>query len=246
MNHAPPSKLLAPVIAAPELVVTGLTASAAVWLRVFQLSSPSLPTGSFAYSNGLETLVEQGHIVDPPSAIEYLTTLLHEALGRLDLPRLLRMHRAWKANDESEAARQSHWLFAARESREIQAQERQMAAAMRRILGEMFPVFVAGDWTPRTYAEAYARVAVTCTMDESVCALGYAYAWGESHVSALARLIPLGPMAAQRVLNAVLRELPESIALAQQLGDDEIGAAAPGLGIASAEHETQHCRLFRS
>lgn len=224
---------------------SGLVNSAA-WLRLMQLASPSLPTGSFAYSNGIETMVEGGYLIDDESSIEYLGSLLHVTLECLDLPRLLRMHRAWVANDAIEARRQSAWLYAAREGREVQAQERQMAAALRHVMVEMLPAEDFEGWRPRTYAEAFARAAKACGLNECACCLGYAYSWVESHTSAVARLIPLGPMATQRVLGAVLREIPFGIERACELQDWELGGATPGLGLATAQHETQHTRLFRS
>lgn len=229
-----------------EGIDTTTTLALGSWIRLMQVSSPSLPTGSFAYSNGLETMVEQGWIRDESTAVEYLTTLLPVVLGRLDVPRLVRMHRAWRSGDLHEAKRQSEWLLAAREGREIQQQERQMASALRRWCMTMYPERDCSDWIPGTFAEAFARIAVLSCIDEVSCCLGYAYAWVESHANTLARLIPLGPMAAQRVLGAALRPVPDCITRALKLSEEEIGGAAPGLGLAAAQHETQYTRLFRS
>lgn len=211
-----------------------------------QISSPSLPTGSFAYSNGLEALVEQGLICDQITAVKYLTGLVSAALECLDLPRLAHMHRAWLRGDGREAERHSRLLFAAREGREIQSQERQMGAALRNWCRALCADVDCAGWVPLTYAEAYARVAVSLGLDEDKCCLGFAYAWAESHTSALARLIPLGPIASQRVLAAVLCGLPSCVTRARQLAESEIGGATPGLGLAVAQHEGQHTRLFRS
>jgi urease accessory protein len=216
------------------------------WIRLMQLSSPSLPTGSFAYSNGLETLVDQGHIRDETGAIAYLVTLIHVALERLDLPRLARMHRAWLVGDTQRASLQSRWLYAAREGGEIQAQERQMGAALRNWFATIFPNVDCNQWRPFTAAEVYARACVASDLDETSCCIGFAYTWAESHVSALARLIPLGPMASQRLLSAVLLEAPDCVTRALALPESEIDGATPGLGLAVAQHELQYTRLFRS
>jgi urease accessory protein len=60
------------------------------------------------------------------------------------------------------------------------------------------------------------------------------------------RLIPLGQTAGQRMLSALSRELPALVTLAGELADDALGATLPALAIASALHETQYTRLFRS
>jgi urease accessory protein len=65
-------------------------------------------------------------------------------------------------------------------------------------------------------------------------------------VAAAVRSVPLGQTAAQRILLAAAERIPAAIALARDVQDDDIGAATPGLGIASAHHEQLYTRLFRS
>lgn len=222
----------------------------AATLRLLQLSSSSLPVGGFAYSNGLESLVESGHITDERTLVEYLATLSSGTLGRLDLPRLLRMHRAFLARDLEEAERQSAWLQASRESAEFQAQERQMASSLLKILTALIdaapPSGERSTWKPKTYAEAYAFACVKFDVDEPGCLLGYAWVWVDSHTTAAAKLLSLGPIAVQRVLCTLLTGLPAVVEHAYGVSEADIGFSAPGLGIASARHETQYTRLFRS
>jgi urease accessory protein len=65
-------------------------------------------------------------------------------------------------------------------------------------------------------------------------------------VAAAIKLIPLGQTAGQRSLLALANEIPEIVARALQLTDDEIGQLSPAFAIACALHETQYTRLFRS
>jgi urease accessory protein len=48
------------------------------------------------------------------------------------------------------------------------------------------------------------------------------------------------------MLFALGAAIPAVVERAQQIADDDIGSFAPGLAIASARHETQYSRLFRS
>jgi urease accessory protein len=48
------------------------------------------------------------------------------------------------------------------------------------------------------------------------------------------------------MLSAAVQLLPRCAATALTLQDADIGAAAPAFAIASALHETQYTRLFRS
>ena len=61
------------------------------------------------------------------------------------------------------------------------------------------------------------------------------------------KLVPLGQTAGQRMLLALGPRDPGGYReRARRCRDDEIGASLPGLAIASALHETQYTRLFRS
>jgi urease accessory protein len=65
-------------------------------------------------------------------------------------------------------------------------------------------------------------------------------------VNAAIKLIPLGQTAGQRMVSSLINEIPEVVHNAMQLDDNEIGSTSIGLGMASANHETQYSRLFRS
>jgi urease accessory protein len=53
-------------------------------------------------------------------------------------------------------------------------------------------------------------------------------------------------VAGQRILSGALELIPDLIDEGLSLPEADIGAFAPGLAIASALHETQYTRLFRS
>ncbi len=75
---------------------------------------------------------------------------------------------------------------------------------------------------------------------------GLAWTWVENQVAAATRLIPLGQTASQRLLVAASPVLMDAVQKGLALPDEVIGAAAPGLAMAGALHETQYSRLFRS
>ncbi|MNG11148.1 Urease accessory protein UreF [compost metagenome] len=60
------------------------------------------------------------------------------------------------------------------------------------------------------------------------------------------KLVPFGQQAAQTLLRDLSEALPDALATALALGDDQLGGGLPLLAIASARHETQYTRLFRS
>jgi urease accessory protein len=97
-----------------------------------------------------------------------------------------------------------------------------------------------------SYVVAYALGAAHFGVAAELAAFGYAFAWSEQQANAAARLVPLGHMAAQRVLSRALSDVPDWVRCASLLEDAEIGGLVPGLAMAAAWHETQYSRLFRS
>ncbi|MGC4066271.1 MAG: urease accessory UreF family protein [Polyangiaceae bacterium] len=215
-------------------------------LRLMQICSSALPVGAFAYSHGLEGLVAAERITDEPSAHRYLATYAPHALGNLELPRLLRMVRACRNGNMAEARLQSRLLFAARETAEFRAQEGHLATAFHRLLRATTTDGRVAEEAPVTFAELYADTVVCAGVDERSALAGFAFLWLEGQVTAMAKLLALGPVSSQRLLSKLLDLVPDILLHALSFDDDDIGAAAPGLALASARHETQHFRLFRS
>ncbi len=214
--------------------------------RMLQLVSQALPTGAFAYSGGLESVQELGILRSEEDCHGYFVPWMKVSLGYLELPYFVRVLRALQLGDEKEARLQSACLFANREGAELQKQDRQMARSLHRVLAAICPESCPSDHVSLTYSEALARAAHHYQLTEDDALLCCAFGWVEQHVTALSRLIPLGPLAGQKLMDACLKHLPELIERGRALPDREIGASCPGLARASAFHETQYTRIFRS
>jgi urease accessory protein len=217
-------------------------------LRLLQLASPALPIGAFAYSQGLEAAVEQRSIHDEVTAAEFLGGVLSDGMAHLELPYLLRLYRAFAVGDAPAAERFSAELFASRETAERRLEDQHLGRSLARLLLDQ-GLLEAEPWCRSevvTHAALFALAGARFGVPEDALAPGFAFSWLESQVSALTRLVPLGQLAAQRVLSAVAARIPAAVELAQSLSDAELGATLPGLALASAWHETQYSRLFRS
>jgi urease accessory protein len=217
-------------------------------LRLLQLASPALPIGTFAYSQGLESAVELGFIHDESSARDFLSGVLCHGLERLELPLLSRLHAAFASHDDAAAERWAEFLLASRETFERREEEQHLGRALARLLADQ-GVAEAGAWFRRktvTHLAMFALAGARFEVPAAALAPAFAFAWAEGQVGALARLVPLGQLAAQRVLAALARLVPTACAHAEMLSDSELGATLPGLALASALHETQYTRLFKS
>jgi len=211
--------------------------------RLWQLISPTLPVGAYSYSQALEYVIDAGIVRDEAGVRRWLGELLEHGVGRLDLPILLRVHRAWSAGDSLGVRRLSRLLEAMRETAELRFEDLAMGGALTQLLASL------GEPLPERrlpFASAFAVACVNWQVPADDACAGYAWAWCEAQIAAAVKLVPLGHTAGQRVLLALGAALDSVCESAAAVADDDIGASLPGLAIASALHETQYTRLFRS
>jgi urease accessory protein len=217
-------------------------------VRLLQLVSPALPIGGFTYSQGLEWAVEAGWVVDVETLEDWLTGLIEDGLATLDLPILARLMGACTRGDWESVTRWSERLLAARETDELRREERHRARALVALLGDL-GIEDAGrrrDALLHCQAAPFALAVVRWRIMPRDGLLGYAWGWLENQVAAAVKLIPLGQTDGQRIALRLAAGLPAVVERALDIDEDEIGSSAPALAIASALHETQYTRLFRS
>lgn len=216
-------------------------------LHAIRLACPSLPIGAYAYSQGLEYAVECGWITDRQSAERWISGLLRTTIARFDVPLLSRLFAAFERDDWASAIRYDQWVLAGRETAELQNEEQRLGAALVKLLTDLGHLEASGHPLPDCgYLAAFALAGVRLGLSKSTTLASYCFAWLEHQTSAVTRLIPLGQTDGQLVLSACLGQVSQVIATGLALSDDEVGALAPGQALASALHETQYCRLFRS
>ncbi len=217
-------------------------------LRLLQLASPTLPVGAFAYSQGLETAVERGWVTDETSAGAWIGGLLEHSLRPQDIPALARLYRAWETGDEHAVRRWNGWLYACRESRELQDEDRHLGAALARLLADL-ELPEAAPWRKARrvcFATPFSLAAARWGIPLRETATGYVWAWAENQIAAATKLVPLGQTAGQRLLSGMLEPLDQVVDRGLALADADMGGALPGLALAGGLHEVQYSRLFRS
>ncbi len=217
-------------------------------LRLLQLVSPSLPIGMYSYSQGLERAVHDGWISNAGQTGDWLQGLLHNGVGKVDAPLLARLYDAWQADDFSAVEHWSQTLTACRETAELRAEDRQTGQALARLLVNL-DMPDASVWQKRpdaTLATLFALAAIHWQIDKTDALTGYLWGWLENQVLGAIKLVPLGQVAGQQLLQSLASELPGLVEQALQVNDDEIGGSCFGLALASSRHEMQYSRLFRS
>ncbi|MFQ3789735.1 urease accessory protein UreF [Halomonas sp. A29] len=221
-------------------------------LGLLQLVSPALPIGAFAFSQGLESAFELGWVNDEASLGEWLEGVLADGLTRCELPVLARLQQAWAAEDGEAIAHWDCWLAANRETAELAAEDSRLGASLARLLGSLgllptdHPSAALALPAGSGYVTAFAWAAQVRGVAPRQAMLGFAWAWLENQLAVACKALPLGHTAAQRLVERLRPALVVAVDEALEFGDDELGPALPGLALASALHETQYSRLFRS
>lgn len=245
---------------APARVTAEPAAGAGAMLQLMWLASPALPVGAFSYSEVLEAAVESGLVATEAAAGDWLLDQLQLSLARADMAVAAQALAAWQQGDCARIAALNDWVRQTRESAELRMQSEQMGRSLVEWLrngGSGAPAVASAADDARVAALSALRPAPTWPVAWALAAartgaaphealLSFAFGWAENMVQAAMKAVPLGQAAAQRMLARLAVVIPDAVAEAMALADDDRQVATPMLAILSAQHEQQYSRLFRS
>jgi urease accessory protein len=217
--------------------------------------SPAFPVGAFSYSSGIEWAVEAGDITDAETLQRWLGVMLSEGGGFCDAVLFAQAHRAILGaapGDDDKALYDIAELaaaFAPSKERHLEttAQGNAFVEAARAAWGCAALDRLKTAWNgPVAYPVAVAVTAAGHGIALEPALAAYLQALAANWVSAGVRLIPLGQTQGLRVLAALEPAVAATAQRALFAKLDDIGSAAFRADLASARHETQYTRLFRS
>jgi urease accessory protein len=216
-------------------------------VRLLQLASPALPVGAYSYSQGLEAAAEAGIVTDAASAERWIGDVLELALATMEAPVFLRLAAAWIANDAEAAARWNAEFVASRETAELRAETLQMGYSLRSLLRDLDVDVSRLDAIDEiAFPTAFTCAVAAWRIDAREALSAYLFAWVENQVMAAIKAVPLGQTHGQRILAGLARRIAAIVERAALARDEDLCNFTPGLALASARHETQYCRIFRS
>jgi urease accessory protein len=164
---------------------------------------------------------------------------------------LAQAHLAWQRHDLARVTQLNDFIARTRETRELRLQAEQMGRSLVEWLrnqpgdDERLAHLAALSPSP-TWPVAFALATARANASAAQALHASLFGWAENMVQAALKAVPLGQLAGQRILQALVERMPALIADALAMTDDEMQSFSPMLGIASARHETQYSRLFRS
>lgn len=201
-------------------------------LELLQLADSALPVGGAAHSFGLETLVEEG-VLEPRNLEELLLGHIAES-GQLDA---VFVRRAWRG--ESSAA-----LTAELSARRLARESRDASLKMGRRFAELFEALTGRHLpTPIHYPVAFGTAGACLGIPEELGAQAYLQQAVTGLVSACQRLMPLGQVAASRLIWNLKPAILHAVSRSERL-DCSCFSPLPELG--SMRHASIETRLFIS
>jgi len=219
--------------------------------RLMAWLSPAFPVGAFSYSSGIEWAVESGDITDEATLQDWLGVMLCEGGGYCDAVLFAQAHRAALGADDTmlHDVAELAAAFAPSKERHLEttAQGNAFIEAVRAAWGCATIDRLKRVWDgPVAYPVAVAVSAAGHGIALEPALAAYLQALAANWVSAGVRLIPLGQTQGLRVVAALEPAVAATARRALGASLDDIGSSAFRADLASARHETQYTRLFRS
>jgi urease accessory protein len=219
--------------------------------RLLQLASPALPVGAYSYSQGLEWAIESGLVKDVVTAQRWIEDHLFLVFAKYEAALYARAFEAWRADDGETVRTLNSEFIASRESSEPRAETIQVGFSYAAWCRDVAPISEYQRTILRDMERVCAPVAAALASSASGLALrdgllAYVFGFAENQVMVLAKALPLGQIASQKLLFALGDAVNACVDSAISLPADEWSSVSPLLAIAQMKHETQYSRLFRS
>lgn len=207
-------------------------------LTLTQWLSPSFPISAYAYSHGLEQVIDNGAIADADTLRLWLEDTLLYGSARNDA---ILLAVAYCADpDDIVEIDQIARAFAASSERLTETVDQGTAFART--------VDAVWDTELRTlcYPVAVGRAARLKELPLEETLAFYTHAFIAALVSAAVRLIPLGQTEGQAVLAGLKSCIEQASTSALDANLDDLASSCFALDIAAMRHETQYSKVFRT
>lgn len=215
-------------------------------LRLLQISSPTLPVGAYAYSQGLESAVHFNEVNDDKTALEWLQVCLLEGLAENDMALIYHAYKAWDKEDYLKVNQLTSLSKALRETSELKQEDAHLAQALMRLSQPLEVGFPEEMKSPSSYPVVFARFCQCWTIPVGDALTAFAWSWSENQIAAMIKLIPLGQTQGQKLMLEMDGCIKQAVEKTMSMTMDDIGSSLPNLAILSSLHENQYSRLFRS
>jgi urease accessory protein len=216
--------------------------------------SPAFPTGSYSYSHGIEWAVEAGFIHDRQSLVDWLEADLCYGSGRNEAVFLIEAWRSAREEDCGKLLEIAELAAAFRSTSEFARETSQQATACLATLRRVWP-----DPLIESLSELLSELRIAPVLSvllgvraakqdipATLALPAFLQSYLANLITAGVRLVPLGQTDGQLAIAELESAVLAVAAQAQQATIHDLGSVGFMVDLASASHETQYTRLFRS
>lgn len=240
-----------PIAARRAVLTHEAVASQAATYRLMTWLSPAYPVGAFSYSSGIEWAVEAGDIACATTLRHWLEAILSDGAGINDGIFFAQAYRAVTGGNDVALVEIAELAAAFVPTRERHLETVSLGRAFIDVTRAAWPCPALEKlqdlWHgPVAYPVA---VGVACAGHDiplAPAAHAFLTALTANWVSAGLRLIPLGHTESQNLLRTLEPAVTRAVRRALDASLDDLGSATLRADLASARHESQYTRLFRS
>jgi urease accessory protein len=222
--------------------------------RLLQLSSPTLPTGGYSYSQGMEAAVELKLVHDEQSAANWIKDQLMIVMVQAEAPLWCLLFEAWRSGNQEAVYEWNQWFYATRETAELRHETKELGRSLLKLCqalnwGDADSREVLTAMSPVTHLSVHAYLCSEWKLSCEIGVVAYLFTWAENQVAAAIKSVPIGQLAGQRILAHIRQRFPEALAAIMersQATPPSLNTFTPQFAIISSRHESQFSRLFRS
>jgi urease accessory protein len=221
-------------------------------LALLHLCDSLFPTGGYAHSDGLEAAAAAGAVVGAATFREWMDTLLHGSLARVDGPAVLLAWEGFAGRRWTELRALDDEVFAQRPSSTVRAASRSVGTRLLRTWGRLRPHPAidamcspggpAGSWT---LTVAFGAVCASAAISPRAALEGFMYTRLAAAASAAMRLMPLGQLEAHGMVAELLAAVPGVVddVMARR---ERPSSFTPLFDLSAMSQQYVPSRLFRS
>ena len=222
-------------------------------LQGFRYLDTFFPSGGFAFSSGLETAVQEGHVRTTDDLNRYVADFFRWGLGTCEAVALAQAYQASCKRDIDGVLQTDDTLEAMKLCRETRAASRQMGRSLlhhaippqdNQGIIEEFSTAVYSGRSPGHLAVTFGVVFQIIGWDQQQTIAGFLYQAGVGFVSASYKLLPIGQREGQRLLESwvpLIEKLSRTVDARMPLM-----SWTPIQEICAMRHSQLTSRMFRS
>ena len=217
----------------------------AAWFELLQLNDATFPIGSYSFSWGLETFVQQGIIHDEQSTAQYIESELESSFLYSEL---LSVRLAWEYSAIPEKLTELNEIYgASRSPFELRDGSRKLGARFVKTTSSFTAQMQSEEKSasePLFFPIAYGAYCARRKLPLEDSLSSFLYSQTSARITTCVKLVPLSQTTGQQLLFRFIQKFPLFIKRCLELTKDDLCRSAPGIDIRAMQHEFLYSRLY--